>query len=380
MSRKNQGSIPILYLCPHGDRAGAERMIDALIRGHLEVQPCRFQPMVICGSDGKFSQGLRADGIPVEVHQMRLRSLFNSVAWLRSFLKTNQIRLVHTTMAHYHQFAWMASCGLNVKCLWFNHGPCSARWWKGVAHAFPADAVVVEGKFIAERHKGFTLSPKPRTIAYGLEERWLEERPDLRTAKRSELRLADSELAVGILGRIEEWKRQHCFLDAIATLTPDIIAKCRFFIGGEPALGRGHEYFNELKQRHEAHPYRERIELLGYVESEAFLEAMDVVVHCADNDPFPLVILEAMAKGKLVIGANSGGVPEMIKSGTNGFLQEPTDASELGKTIAEAISQFPTLLEIRLSAIKTVCTRFNSHRLTKDFEELYCDLLGLSLC
>ncbi|WP_083389673.1 glycosyltransferase [Trichormus sp. NMC-1] len=367
--------IPILYLCPHGDRAGAERMLDALIRGHLKTETVCFQPKVICGTDGKFSQGLRTDSIPVEIHQMRLRSLFSSVAWLRLYLQANKIRLIHTTMAHYHQFAWLASRGLGVKCLWFNHGPCSARWWKGVAHTFPADAVVVEGKFIAEQHKGFTFSPKPHTIALGLENYWFEKRPDLRTAKRAELGLADTEFAIGILGRIEEWKRQHCFLDAISYLPPDIIANSHFFIAGEPSLGRGQEYFHQLKQMHEIHPDRERIKILGYVESESFLEAMDIVVHCAENDPFPVVILESMAKEKIVIGSNSGGVTEMITSGNNGFIEDPTSSKNLAGVITKAILQNSILSEMRLAAKETVLTKFNSQRLVEEFEALYCALV-----
>lgn len=377
MITKIDHPIPILYLCPHGDRAGAERMLDALIRGHLKAETVRFQPKVICGTDGKFSQGIRADCIPVEIHEMRLRSLFGSVTWLRNYLQANKIRVIHTTMAHYHQFAWLASRGLGIKCLWFNHGPCSPRWWKSIAHAFPADAVVVEGKFIAEQHQGFTLSPKPRIIAYGLEEQWLEKRPDLRIAKRAELGLDETELAIGILGRIEGWKRQHCFLDAIAHLPADIITNSRFFIGGEPSLGRGHEYFDELKQRHQTHPDRERIKLLGYVESEAFLEAMDIIIHCAENDPFPLVILESMAKEKIVIGSNSGGLPEMIIPGNNGFLQDPTNAKDLAKVITNAIVQNPILSGMRLAARETVSTKFNSKRLLQEFEALYCELLAI---
>lgn len=378
MHNDTNNSIPILYLCPHGDRAGAERMLDALIRGHLKDETVRFQPMVICGSDGKFSQGLRNDGIPVEIHEMRIRYLLSSILWLRNYIQENKIRLIHTTMAHYHQFAWLASRGLKVKCIWFNHGPCSANYWKGIAHSFPADAVVVEGKFIAKQHQGFTFSPKPHTIAYGLEEQWFEKRPDLRTSERARFELVGSEVAVGIIGRIEEWKRQHLFLEAISYLPADIVAKSRFYIAGEPSLGRGHEYFLHLKRLHQIHPYRDRIKILGYVESESFLESMDIIVHCADNDPFPLVILESMAKEKIVIGSSNGGVPEMITSESDGFLQDPTKPQELAKVISDAISHSSMLSEMRLAAKKTVLTRFNSHRLLQDFETLYNQLLATS--
>src|SRR5262249_48638569 len=160
--------------------------------------------------------------IAVEVHQLRLRRLWSSVLWLRGYLREHRIRLVHTTMAHYHTFAWLAARGLGVKCLWFNHGPCSGRWWKGWQHVVPADATVVEGKFMAGRHRGFTLGPAPRLIPYGLEDKWLVLRPELRSRTRTDWGIHETEIALGILGRIEDWKRQHCFLDAVAALPRDV--------------------------------------------------------------------------------------------------------------------------------------------------------------
>src|SRR5262249_15672823 len=157
----NTTPTPILYLTPFGERGGAERMLDALVRGHRSGQCDRFAPRVICGTEGIFCEQLRDDGVPVSIRRLRVRHLALSVYWLRRYLKEHDIRLIHTSGAHYHQFAWLATRGLGVRCLWFNHGPCPSRWWKGIAHAVPADAVVTEGQFIAGCHKGFTLSPAP---------------------------------------------------------------------------------------------------------------------------------------------------------------------------------------------------------------------------
>ena len=174
----NGEPVPILYLNPHGERAGAERVVDTLVRGHLTRTPLRFRPRVLCGTEGTFSKELRDSGIDLEVRPLRLRTLRRSVSWLRGFLREHRVRLIHTTMAHYHMFAWLASRGMGVKCLWFNHGPCSPRWWKGVAHALPADATVVAGRFMERQHRGFTLGPRPRLIPLGLEDHWLQARPN----------------------------------------------------------------------------------------------------------------------------------------------------------------------------------------------------------
>lgn len=369
--------VPILYINPHGDRGGAERVVDALIRGHIRGNPQTFSPRLLCGSDAVFSRQARADGIPVDVHRMRLRNLLPSVSWLRGYLKEHGIRLIHTTMAHQHQFAWLAARGLGIKTMWFNHGPCTPKYFKGLSHAFPADAVVVEGRFIGRCHQGFTLGPKPRLIPYGVESKWFKSRPDLREQTRRELGLAPGELGVGILGRIEDWKRQHLFLDAVAALPAETVSRARFFVAGTAALGRGAEYFEALKRRHASMTNRDRVRLLGYVESEPFLEGVDIIVHCAQDDPFPLVIIESMGKGKLVIGADSGGVPEMITHGVDGFLQDPARTPELAARIRDAVTDFGSLGALREQASRSVAARFNIGRLTNDFENLYRELLGM---
>src|SRR6187200_2579133 len=103
--------VPVLYLSPHGERAGAERMLETLIYGHLRRTPVRFRPVVICGTDGAFSESLRQTGVDVLIHQLRYRTLLESVSWLRHQYRSKQIQIVHTTMAHYHQFAWLAARG-----------------------------------------------------------------------------------------------------------------------------------------------------------------------------------------------------------------------------------------------------------------------------
>jgi glycosyltransferase involved in cell wall biosynthesis len=375
MIASSAAPIPVLYLNPHGERAGAERVLDALIRGHREQDPPRFAPRVLCGSEGRFSEQLREDGVPVEVRPLRLRRVVDAVLWLRRYLREHGIRLIHTTMAHYHQFAWLASRGLGVRTLWFNHGPCSPNWWKGIAHCFPADATVVEGEFMKRRHRGATFGPRPRVIAYGIEEKWLRPQPQMRAAQRRRWDVADHEIAVGVLGRIEGWKRQHLFLRALAALPPSVLDRCRFFVGGVPCLGVGAEYARALEAEYQRHPLRDRICFTGFVDAEAFWEAMDVAVHCAHEDPFPLVVLEAKAKGKVVIGADSGGVLEMIKHGVDGFLADPTDAQAFADRIADCVVRCDYLDELRRRARESIAERFHTRRLVADFEALYSELL-----
>lgn len=50
-----------------------------------------------------------------------------------------------------------------------------------------------------------------------------------------------------------------------------------------------------------------------------------------------IVLLEAMASGKPVIGANAGAIPELVRKGENGFLFAPGDSMGLAERMGELI-------------------------------------------
>jgi len=54
-----------------------------------------------------------------------------------------------------------------------------------------------------------------------------------------------------------------------------------------------------------------------------------VVVPSITPEPFGRVAVEAMSRGKPVIGSRVGGLPEIIKDGDSGFLVAPGNASIL---------------------------------------------------
>jgi glycosyltransferase involved in cell wall biosynthesis len=52
---------------------------------------------------------------------------------------------------------------------------------------------------------------------------------------------------------------------------------------------------------------------------------------CYENNP--ISVLEAFASGKPVIGARTGGIPELVKDGETGLTFEPGDPADLAAKI-----------------------------------------------
>jgi alpha-1,6-mannosyltransferase len=86
----------------------------------------------------------------------------------------------------------------------------------------------------------------------------------------------------------------------------------------------------------EARP-NSNITLLPYrrdsVELAQWLASADALVHAGTKETFGLVILEAMACGRPVVGARAGAIPEIVDEQV-GILAEPGSA----KSFAEAVA------------------------------------------
>lgn len=65
------------------------------------------------------------------------------------------------------------------------------------------------------------------------------------------------------------------------------------------------------------------VHFAGYLRGEELASAVasaDVLVFPSQTDTLGLVLLEAMAAGTMVVAANSGGIPEVVRDGFNGLL------------------------------------------------------------
>lgn len=69
-----------------------------------------------------------------------------------------------------------------------------------------------------------------------------------------------------------------------------------------------------------------RVTLLGHVAREqmnSLYDRADVVVLTSRSEGIPLVLMEAMARGKIVLAPDITGIPELVIAGKTGFLYEP---------------------------------------------------------
>lgn len=104
-----------------------------------------------------------------------------------------------------------------------------------------------------------------------------------------------------------------------------------------------------------------------------FYAAADLLAHPAMYDPFPNVVLEAMACGVGVITSDKCGASEVIEEGENGFVISPGDHVQLGR-ILEQCNDHEMLRQLGSNAHQTAM-HFSVERMTDSLVSLYDAIL-----
>lgn len=107
----------------------------------------------------------------------------------------------------------------------------------------------------------------------------------------------------------------------------------------------------------------------------AVMAAADVVTVPSSDDPFPSVVLEAMASARPVIGARSGGIPEQIVDGATGLTVPVNDAHALATALERVVDDPAEARRMGERGRRHVEERFTQERMAADASGFFDRLL-----
>ena len=142
---------------------------------------------------------------------------------------------------------------------------------------------------------------------------------------------------VGFVGVFRPEKGIEFFLDMAKLIhqrRPDV----RFLlVGGESAVANI-GWFDRMRAYAGSLALGDACQFTGERSDIAdLLATMDVVVVPSLNEGFGRVIVEANAVGKLVVGADAAGIPEVIEPGVSGLLAPPRDGAALAAAVSRIL-------------------------------------------
>jgi len=180
---------------------------------------------------------------------------------------------------------------------------------------------------------------KEKLIEKGIEEGKLEVIPngvnvdDFNLSKEEIERVKEkyglSETTVMFSGTVTPRKGVEYLVKAAEILKENNVL---FLIVGNTNLDR--EYANKVMEYAKLRNLKVRFTgFVPYGDLKALYSACDVFVLPSLEEGFGVVLTEALASGKPLIGTKVGGIPAQIKDGWNGFLVEPGNEKQLAEKI-----------------------------------------------
>lgn len=171
-------------------------------------------------------------------------------------------------------------------------------------------------------------------------------------------------LRIGLVATYARWKGHRLFLDAFckaaAANGPDPL---RGFIVGGPIYRTGGSQVSatELRRWIGEAGMSSQIGLVPFqLETMNAYRALDVVVHASTSpEPFGLTIAEAMACGRAVVVADSGGASEIVTHEHDGLLYEAGNVDALAAAMSRLSRDRDLRHRLSTEATKTIRRRFS---------------------
>ncbi|EIC80072.1 glycosyltransferase family 4 protein [Streptococcus oralis] len=376
----------ILYLHAGAEMYGADKVLLELIKG-LDRQ--EFEAHVILPNDGVLVEVLRQVGAQVSVldYPILRRKYFNPkgiLEYLKSYrrysqkiaqyVRDNGIDLVHNNTTAVLEGIYLKR-RVKLPLIWHVHEiivkPKAISDFINFLMGRYADKIVTVSQAVASHVKQspFIKDSQVEVIYNGVDNAVYH--PMQVSTVREQFAISEEALVIGMVGRVNAWKGQGDFLEAVTPIleqNPNAIA----FLAGSAFAGEEWRV-DELESTIAKSSVASQIKRIDYYEHTTELYNMFniFVLPSTNPDPLPTVVLEAMACGKPVVGYRHGGVCEMVAEGINGLLATPNQPAELSKVIQELVEDPEKRNQFGQASVERQRELFSLESYIKNFSELY---------
>jgi glycosyltransferase involved in cell wall biosynthesis len=156
-----------------------------------------------------------------------------------------------------------------------------------------------------------------------------------------------------MVGAINENKNQRLAIEALTN-----IPNAELTIVG---CGADKEELVELTKRLSL---ESRVKWVGFVEDPSpYYRQAHLLLMLSKYEAFPYVVLEAMSNGVPVVAVPVGGVPEIIKTGENGWLMDSYSKDKLSNLINKISEDNDTYRTVSKEAVSTISTSFTKEKM-----------------
>ncbi len=316
--------------------------------GGLEMYPIRtgkalleqhWQVLGLCLKGTRVAQGMKEAGMSIFEIDSKW-DLFKKITKVNAWLKGHNTTLIHAHKSGDLVFAALLDTIASYRIIFTEHMGVT-RPKKDLYHKW-VYSHVDKILSISDETKARNLKALP-VPADKIQRLWLgtEITPPITDTLlisniRQELSIPPDAKVIGTLGRMGSGKGQLELLEAFIQLKangahPDVHL---LIVGGlSKDEGSNEDVVQKLQSLTKQHQLEEFVHFSGFRrDTKNMLATMDIVAILSHNEAFGLTVIEAMAAGKLILGSNTGAIPEILGEGYP-FTVNPHSSTDIASQL-----------------------------------------------
>jgi len=374
--------IKVLFINDIGDWGGAEKILYQILKGIGKNQD-KFQFYLITGTDGLLVgkvKKLSAITTYIEPIPKENRDLIGLFRWGLNMFKI--ARKLNPDLIYINNLRGIIFSSVPLKLLrkpiiWHDHNIQPTFIRKTILNLMALwlpNRIIAVSKAVANSYWTINRNNKVRIVHNGLD--LSEFSYKISSNIREEFEIPNEYSIITIASVLRPWKGHEYFIKAASFVKREFL-KTKFIILGDEVVNREKGYKEQLINLSNSLNLENDIIFTGFRKdvSNILLQSDIIVLSSILPDPFPTVILEAMAAAKPIVATNIGGVSEMVIDNVTGLLVPPKDS----KAMAEAILKLLTDMEYSYKLGREGFERLNDiFTLDKFIKEIKRILFGVT--
>jgi glycosyltransferase involved in cell wall biosynthesis len=196
---------------------------------------------------------------------------------------------------------------------------------------------------------------KTKVIYYGYPVTKIADRPKTKKSTKK-----TAKLNVLFLARLVPQKNHSLVFKALAQLNS---AHLKVVLAGSGSP----KYEKKLKGQVKQLQIKDQVEFAGFQPNPAkLIGACDLLILPSRWEGFGLVLLEAMAQAKAIIGSNIAPINEVVVDGKTGWLFKTNTAQALADTFREALENSDRISKMGLNGYKRLKQEFSVEKMVRE--------------
>ncbi len=314
------------------------------------------------------SAGIKVFGIDFD-----RKNLFITGHKLRKLIQSERIQILNTHSSRDSWAGGIAGRIAGIKVIRTRHISSRLRPnpFTRLVYGPLTDGIVTTGNFIKEQLvRELKLSPdKIFSIPTGIDVGRFMDADGGRV--RREFGIAEDVPVIGIAAALRSWKGHLHILRAMHEIVR-YFPEARLLIAGEGDLRKG---ITELTAELEL---QDSVILAGHREDiPDIIAAFDVSVMASyASEGIPQFAIQSMAAGKPIAGTETGGIPEVLRDGINGYIVPPRNPEALAGAILKLLSDPEKAREMGMAGRRMAIEGHTKEKMLDDTEAFCRKVLG----